>query len=405
VKLSVPCTFAPGLVEKLSAFSSVAELYGRIENGWIGGGRTAYTLRQASRRTLAATVNECSAHGIAFNYLLNAASLYGIEQTRAGQRRIRKTLDTLADLGIPWLTVSLPYLLRLVKSEYPRFKVKVGVFAQIDSPEKAGRWEALGADALCISAIACNRDFTALRAIRSAVSCDLQLIANAACIPQCIYEHTHMDLLSSSSRKGAAHGGFCLDYCFLQCSALRIREPDYLIKSVWIRPEDLHLYEALGYNWFKLVERSCPTDLLLRRVAAYHNRSFDGNLWELVGPVAFTPDKSATPLAIRMRTLFAMAKPWVARIKSLADVASYAALVTTTDFSRERAPVFIDNKKLDGFLAGIKARGCSPGTCGACGYCAQWRERSVAVNEAFQKEILGRADALDKGLLEGSHWH
>jgi collagenase-like PrtC family protease len=404
VKLSVPCTFAPGFVERLVRFPSVAELYGRIENGWIGGGRTSYTLRHASRGTLRKTVAECTDRGIAFNYLLNASSLYGIEQTRAGQRNIRRTLDFLSGLGIPWLTVSLPYLLRIVKAEYPRFKVKIGVFAQIDTPEKARRWEALGADALCVSAISCNRDFKALEAIRAAVSCDLQLIANAACIPSCVYEHTHMDLLSQSSRKGAAQNGFCLDYCFLQCSALRFRNPDYFINSIWIRPEDLHYYESLGYSWFKLVERSCPSDLLLRRVAAYHNRSFDGNLWELVGPVAFTPDKAAAPLAVKLRTLLAMARPWIARPQSLAAVARYAAAVTSTDFSRERCPVYIDNKKLDGFLDGIRKRGCTPGTCGTCDWCRQWRERCVAMNEPSQREILARADELDAGLLEGAHW-
>jgi collagenase-like PrtC family protease len=404
MKLSVPCTFAPGLVEKLSAFPSVAELYGRIENGWIGGGRTSYTLRHASRKTLAATVAECNKRGISFNYLLNAASLYGIEQTRAGQRRIRSTLDDLTALGIPRLTVSLPYLLRLVKSQYPHFKVKIGVFAQIDTPAKARRWEEMGADALCVSAIACNRDFGALRAIRAAVSCDLQLIANAACIPSCVYEHTHMDILSSSSRKDAAHGGFCLDYCFLQCSALRLRRPDYFMKSIWIRPEDLNLYESLGYTRFKLVERSCPTDLLLRRVAAYDRRSFDGNLWELIAPVAFTPDKKETPLGVKLRTLVSMARPWVARPKSLAAVAAYAAGVTGTDYSRERATVYIDNKKLDGFLEGLKNRGCSPATCANCDYCGEWRERCVALNEPLRQEILAAARELDNGLLDGGHW-
>ncbi|MBN1129495.1 MAG: U32 family peptidase [Chitinispirillaceae bacterium] len=404
MKLSVPCTFAPGLVEQLSAFPPVAEVYGRIENGWIGGGRSSYTLRRASRETLAATVAECRERGIAFNYLLNAASLYGMEQSRQGQRRIRATLDALSALGIPWLTVSLPYLLRLVKLQYPQFRVKAGVFAQIDTPEKARRWEELGADALCISAIACNRDFTTLKAIRSAVSCDLQLIANAACIPSCVYEHTHMDLLSSSSHKNAPHGGFCLDYCFLQCSALRLRQPDYFIKSIWIRPEDLHIYEAIGYSWFKLVERSCPADLLLRRVAAYAGRSFDGNLWELVGPVAFTPDKRATPLRVKLRTLFAMARPWVARPQSLAAVAAYAGAVTSIDYSRETAPVYIDNKKLDGFLEGIRGRGCSPASCVDCDYCGEWRERSVTLDEPWRQGLLAEAAELDTGLLDGGHW-
>jgi collagenase-like PrtC family protease len=404
LKLSVPCTFAPGLVEKVSAFPSVAEIYGRIENGWIGGGRTSYTLRHASRGMLRKTVAECTDRGIAFNYLLNASSLYGIEQTRAGQHKIRSTLDFLADLGIPWLTVSLPYLLRLVKSQYPRFKVKAGVFAQIDTPEKARRWEDLGADALCVSAIACNRDFAALKAIRAAVSCDLQLIANAACIPSCVYEHTHMDLLSASSRKNDRLKGFCLDYCFLQCSAKRVREPDYFINSIWIRPEDLHIYETLGYTWFKLVERSCPTGLLIKRVEAYHNRSFTGNLWELVGPVAHTPDKKSTPLAVRLRTWRAMARPWIANPKSLFAVASYAADTLVHDAPGAGSPVYIDNKRLDGFLEGLLQHGCSPASCDRCDYCGRWAKKSVSLDARYREDTLAKAAILDNGLLNGAHW-
>lgn len=404
MKLSVPCTFAPGLVEKLSTIPSVAEIYGRIENGWIGGGRTSYTLRHASRRTLRATVAECKNRGIAFNYLLNASSLYGIEQTRTGQRNIRGTLDFLSGLGIPWLTVSLPYLLRIVKSQYPHFKVKAGAFAQIDTPEKARRWQDLGADALCISALSCNRDFAALKAIRAAVACDLQLIANAACIPSCIYEHTHMDLLSASSRKNDGLKGFCLDYCFLQCSAKRIREPEYFINSIWIRPEDLHWYETLGYTWFKLVERSCPSELLIKRVEAYHHRSFTGNLWELVGPVAQTPDKKSTPLAVKLRTWRAMARPWNANPKSLFAVAAYAADTLVHDAQGGGSPVDIDNKSLGGFLEGLMQRGCSPATCDRCDYCGDWAKKTVILDARRREETLDKAAILDEGLLNGAHW-
>ena len=406
MKLSVPCTFAPDLIDEMSRFSSVAEVYGRLENGWIGGGRTSYTLRHASNKTFAATLDACRKHRIAFNYLLNAASLYGTEQTRKGQRRIRKTLDLLSESGVERLTVALPYLLRLVKSKYPHFAVKIWVFAQIDTAEKARRWEAMGADALCISAISCNRDFKTLGTIRAAVACDLQLIANAACIPSCIYEHTHMDLLSASSRKNDPLRGFCMDYCFLQCSALRIRQPDFFLKSVWIRPEDLHLYEALGYSWFKLVERSCPTGLLLRRVAAYDARSFNGNLWELVAPVAQVPCKENTPFPVLLRTVSAMARPWLAKPASLAAIASYISDVFIDDFSRERSPVYIDNQGLAGFLEGVVERGCSPAACACdkCDYCGSWAKKTVRLDDGYRDKVLAKAASLDKGLLSGTLW-
>jgi len=55
-----------------------------------------------------------------------------------------------------------------------------------------------------------------------------------------------------------------------------------VIKSAWIRPEDLAVYEAMGYTTFKLLERGIPSAELLRRVKAYSERRFDGNLAELL---------------------------------------------------------------------------------------------------------------------------
>jgi len=185
MKLSVACTFEPGLIPRLAAFPEVYEIYGKLRSDCIGGGRASYTLRHVSNRQLEATVREAHDRGIAFNYLINAASLGGLEQTAGGRREIRKLLDHIAEAGVDAVTVSLPWLLRLVKSRYPQFKVRVGVFAMIDSPAKAKEWEELGADTLCISALSCNRDFDRLAKIRPAVSCDLQLIANANCLPAC----------------------------------------------------------------------------------------------------------------------------------------------------------------------------------------------------------------------------
>jgi len=52
-------------------------------------------------------------------------------------------------------------------------------------------------------------------------------------------------------------------------------------------PEDLHYYEKLGYETFKIVERNTPTQILLERVKAYSERRYDGNLLDLVQNYAY----------------------------------------------------------------------------------------------------------------------
>ena len=93
--------------------------------------------------------------------------------------------------------------------------------------------------------------------------------------------------MQSYHQNGFAHasddnGTLFIDYCLLRCSRLRLTDPSQFIKSAWIRPEDLGVYEEMGYTTFKLLERGIPSSELLRRVKAYSERRFEGNLADLL---------------------------------------------------------------------------------------------------------------------------
>ncbi len=404
MNLSVAFTFEPGIIDRLAQFPDVKEIYGKLDRDCIGGGRATFTLRRTSPARLDESIKNAHARGIRFNYLINAANLAGLEQTRSGQKKIRALLDCIDEYGADGVTVSTPYLLRLVKSAHPRLKTRVGVFAVVDGPGKARRWEDLGADTICVSAIACNRNFNRLGAIRRAVQCDLELLVNASCLPGCAYELTHMNMLSQGSRSGDRLGGFCLDYCFLDCSARRLADPVNFIKAVWIRPEDIGQYEAIGYDWFKIVERSCPGDLLVRRVAAYSQRSFDGNLYELVAPVAQIKRGFGVSRMQQIRIAAIMAKPWLVKMGPLLLMKRYSESALIDNFTKEGAPVYIDNRALDGFLDGMRSHDCDSLQCDVCGYCRAAAERSVTVEPRYREKTLALAARLDEGLVSGGHW-
>src|SRR5271157_902352 len=112
MNLSIPYSFQPGLIPKLAVFPQVKDIYAKLPRDPIGGGRSSHTLRPAGFDTLVRSVKEAHRHGIGFNYLLNAAGLYGLEQTRIGQRKVRLFIDAIAGAGVDSVTVSVPYLLR-----------------------------------------------------------------------------------------------------------------------------------------------------------------------------------------------------------------------------------------------------------------------------------------------------
>jgi collagenase-like PrtC family protease len=404
MSLSVAYSFEPGLIERLAEIPIVKEIYGKLPMDWIGGGRSSYTMRPVLPGALARAVSQAHRHGITFNYLINAAALYGLEQTRAGQRKIRRTLDKLAEAGVDAVTVSLPHLLAIVKNQYPRMRTRVGVFAQVDSAEKARQWEAMGADTVCLSAIACNRDFDRLASIRAAVQCKLQLIVNASCTPNCAWENTHMHLLSQSSAKGTKNRGFLADYCFVSCSQRRLSDPVAYIKSVWIRPEDLGTYVGLGYTDFKVVERSSPADLIVKRTAAYASGSFDGNLWELIAPVALIKKQQGISWWQKARMLAMIVRPRYLPVASMLGMKRFAEGVIPHDFSKGSAPVYIDNGSLEGFLGGLPQEMCRRAMCSSCGYCDEWADKAVRVDSSWNGRLRSQGQSLINGFADGTFW-
>ncbi len=404
MKFSIAHNFDPAFIPALAPFARfISEVYGKLDRDIIGGGRSSYTLPRISNAHLHKAVRDAHALGIGYNYLLNGATLGGVEQTRAGQKKIRRRLDGLSCIGVDAITVASPYLLRLVKRSYPHFRVRISVFAAIDSGLKARQWEDYGADALCISAIACNRRPDKLAEIRASVSCELQLLANASCMQGCAYELTHMNLLTESSRRNSSLGEYCLDYCFLNCSAAKLRDSAVLMKAIWIRPEDLFLYEKLGYDSFKLVERSCPTDLLIRRVQAYVNRRFEGNLMELIAPVAKIKRGQGASLPERLRMVTAMAKPWRVKIDKLLKVKQYADMAVQHDFTRT-GPVFIDNRALDGWLETTFGRPCARRGCTMCGACARAADAFIEIDPGYKEKMLALSAELDELAHGGGLW-
>jgi len=292
MRLSVATNFDPRLLEALEGYP-VYEVFGKLPRDFVGGGRASYMLSPVSRRSLAEHVAQAHRRGIQFNYLLNAACLNNLEWTGRGQREIERLLAWLARIGVDSITVSLPHLLELIKRRYPQFRVKVGVFAGVDGVQKAKWWEDLGADGITLASLAVNRNFSLLAAIRRSVACELQLLVNTNCLQACPLASAHMVALSHASQAGHAAGGFLIDYCFLKCTQMKLREPVNYIRSDWIRPEDLHHYQALGYDRFKIAERNAPTEVMVRRVKAYTEGRYDGNLLDLVQGYGFACGNSA----------------------------------------------------------------------------------------------------------------
>ena len=380
-RLSVATNFENGLLDKISSYP-VEDVYGKLTGDCVGGGRASYTTQGIGFRNLKNHIACAHKNRIKFNYLLNTACLGNREWTRKGKHAIRRLLDRLSDTGVDSITVSIPYLAELIKKNYPHFFLKIGIFANIDSPERARFWEGLGADMLTLESFSINRNFPLLEAIKESVSCRLQLILNFTCLPRCAMQPYHMTGLSHASNTKDRAPFF--DYSVLKCTSMLLKEPGLLIKSQWIRPEDIKHYLAIGYSDFKILERNAPTDVLADRVRAYTEGASPQNLLVLLQPFGF-PEKTRTERGWFLKYFFPFLKEPLG-FRDVRRLLERRGLL----YPLKEMPVLLDSAKIpDDFLEEIRTRDCSLiGGCSRCGYCGRIAESAYHVDERYKKECI-----------------
>ncbi|MFO7963924.1 MAG: U32 family peptidase [Desulfobacterales bacterium] len=397
MKLTLAANYDPELIPKLKPYP-VEEVYGKLPFDCVGGGRAGFMGTSLSEKKLAGYVSELERHGIHFNYLLNSSCTGNREWQRSWQKKVMRLIEKLGDMGIRRLTVSTPYMMELIKKRFPEFFVKIGIYAQVDTPRRAKFWEELGADAINLESFSINRNFPRLAAIREAVDCELQLIANHPCLPNCAMQPYHQNGFAHASDGSK---GVFIDYCFLRCSEKRLADPSLYIKSAWIRPEDLHVYEALGYSTFKLIERNIPSSELLKRVVAYSQRTFQGNLAELLLPYGFkeTPPKGISWI---VKHFFKPIQISPFKIKALYELVRSQGML----FPQAQSPVWIESSRIpDDFIQGFEHRDCEVLSCDRCGYCADIAAAAVFVDDDFRKEALAKYDTVHASMINGGLWN
>jgi collagenase-like PrtC family protease len=365
--------------------TSVDALFGKLPFDVVGGARPGFVLPQVDRKYIERYIQACHERGLEFSYLLNAPCLGNLQYSKKGYGQLIELLEWIDDSRADSVTIGVPYLIDLVRKRFPRFKVKVSTTARVNTVRKALQYEDMGVEEIIIDEHI-NREFKTLEAIRKAVKCNLELIVNNICLWQCPYNYEHVNHDGHASRKGEEE-----DYCYLQypgylCLYRKLTDPVELLKSPWIRPEDIPHYENLGYDHFKITERFKRTSLLLEHVRAYENRRYEGNLLDL-----FTlPRKGAfTPIHLEY-----FIKPEHVNIMKISELEKVFDLEV-------RELIQLNNQKLDGFIEFFKKHDCNQTSCSNCRYCETFFEKVAVVNEEGVKRAAQRVRDFSDKLLSG----
>lgn len=149
MSLAIPTNWDDGLISGLPR-DKVLEVYGKLAADFVGGGRASFILPPVSRKKVAVHIAKIHKHGFKFNYLLNAVCMGNRELERQGQQKIISLVDWLVKAEVDLVTVSVPFMFRLIKDNFPSLKINVSVQANVNSVKEAMAWDELGANKITL---------------------------------------------------------------------------------------------------------------------------------------------------------------------------------------------------------------------------------------------------------------
>lgn len=362
----------------------VGSVWGVMDKTPVGGGRPYFIIAKVSKEEVENYVKGVHSAGMKFDYLLNAPCMNNLEYKKETNRELIDHIEWISSIGVDGVVVTIPLIMEIVKEQFPKLEVKVSTVCHVNSVQRALLFEELGVDSITLD-FNINRDFNLIKKIREAVKSKLIVLANDGCLYQCPYRFYHYNIIGHASQTTNPLKGFYIDYCIARCTTKRFSSKVELMKSRWIRPEDVHLYEEIGIDNLKVGGRRMSTKWLVNAARAYHDRKYDGNLGDLldISQLCVDPDMRSPQYRNFLADSGKVDQEKIAQIGQTYPVKPY-----------------IDNKKLDGFINFFNGHDCLSG-CGTCNYCKSWSEKAVTINKEEASKYISAMSALLKDLRTG----
>jgi collagenase-like PrtC family protease len=289
--LSVPYVDEKDYLDLLfeSSPKGIAEVYLGLPSRYAASGRAVY-YRDVDYGSV---VKKCHDNGAKVNVLVNS-SCDGLEPyTGEGLNNLIMILRKVVSSGIDVVTVANPIYIPKIKDNFD-VEIKASIISRVNSVQGAILFERLGADAINLDRDI-NRDLALMKEIREATGCRISILVNEGCLFHCPLKHFHDNMIGHLSRIPPTQRTHLEVNPFAAfCTLIKERDVSQILKSPWVRPEDLRHYDRL-VDSFKISGRELPMESVLKIVSAYMRRRYDGNLMDLLNaktPKVSIPNRS-----------------------------------------------------------------------------------------------------------------
>lgn len=286
MKIKIPDNNDPRLVEVVKSLimkkfrHQIVEIYGKpTKNQYFGSGRSNILFDNMARENVIERVKNFQDLEINYNYSMNGI----IPRARILENRdkIIEELKWIESSPIRQITLANYEMAQLALKYCPSVDVTISFFAEINNKEKLKQWSELPNIKTIITASSTYRNIPLLKDLVETgkrYGIGISVIANLGCMSDCIRkeEHAIMKDMSSVNSSGLHYAP-----CTFYCMEYLLENPEKFLQLPIIRPEDLEIYEKIGIESIKLVDRNQTTDWIEKVTSFYLSGSYDGNILDL----------------------------------------------------------------------------------------------------------------------------
>jgi hypothetical protein len=266
---------------------------------------------------------------------------------KKNKEKLDNALSILHNLGVDNIVIGdLETIGYIRKSPYD-FKIKISAVAGVKTKEQIKKLKDLGIKDVTLSQ-SLNRDTEKIKYFIDK-GFNVTLISNQCCIQECPYVMEHYKLLSKGGPKTYKYT--------IHCLANKIVNKEEIIKSPWIRPEDITFYQDLGVTYFKISGRNFPLEWKLRVIKAYSEKHYEGNVLEILTGLIPNPASNffQRKLARTIPLFLCYCGYNILRVILGLDYLPPFGYRDSNNFFNfmKRPIIYLNNRELDGFLGRI----------------------------------------------------
>ena len=286
-RFSVPSDFKLKTLRTLSQLNLkgniiVEETYGSLNPSPLLSGRSYNVIPKVDMDKLEKYIRLSKEVNIGFNYLINLSCTANLELYRKERKQNEKIILDLFNIGVTRFTIASKKYIKIFES-FKGIDLTISTISQLYEPCGIKYIKKFSnVRRICLPE-KFNRNLSVLKStIEHAYPLEVSVIVNNMCLLDCPFRNQHYNYYSHLHPDGP-------DPNIVACSLARLEDPIQLIKSPWIRPEDLNTYVENGVKIFKIAGRGLRKANFIKMLEAYSERYYTGDLVQLFR--AFSPNK------------------------------------------------------------------------------------------------------------------